>query len=103
MLEKFVGERIREAMARGEFDNLPGQGRPVDLTEYFQLPEDLRVAYTLLRQHNIVPEEVRLLRDLGELRARREACADPDQRAELARAINHKQMALNVLLERRNK
>ncbi|MBM4458034.1 MAG: DUF1992 domain-containing protein [Chloroflexi bacterium] len=26
-----VDQKIQEAMARGEFDNLPGQGRPLDL------------------------------------------------------------------------
>ena len=43
-LEKLVDTMIRDAMARGKFENLPGQGKPIDLAEYFHAPEDVRVA-----------------------------------------------------------
>jgi hypothetical protein len=29
--QKNVDEKIKEAIARGEFDNLPGKGKPLDL------------------------------------------------------------------------
>jgi hypothetical protein len=32
-LETLVEKRIREAMEKGEFDNLPGKGEPLDLSE----------------------------------------------------------------------
>jgi hypothetical protein len=41
--DKNVESLIKEAQARGEFDNLPGKGKPIDLTEYFNTPEDVRV------------------------------------------------------------
>jgi hypothetical protein len=43
-IDRIVEAAIQEAIARGEFENLPGQGKPVDLTEYFNTPEDVRVA-----------------------------------------------------------
>jgi hypothetical protein len=30
-LQKNVDEKIEEAIARGEFDNIPGKGKPLDL------------------------------------------------------------------------
>ena len=42
--DKIVEALIKEAQARGEFDNLPGKGKPIDLTEYFEAPEEIRVA-----------------------------------------------------------
>ncbi|MCC6987221.1 MAG: DUF1992 domain-containing protein, partial [Anaerolineales bacterium] len=40
-VENPVEKAIREAQARGEFDNLKGRGKPLDLTAYFETPEEL--------------------------------------------------------------
>jgi len=42
-------QRIRESMERGEFDDLPMKGKPLDLNEDANIPEDLRMAYKLLK------------------------------------------------------
>ncbi|MGH9147546.1 MAG: DnaJ family domain-containing protein, partial [Vicinamibacterales bacterium] len=39
---RIAENRIREAIDRGEFENLPGAGQPVNLEEYFSTPDDLR-------------------------------------------------------------
>ncbi|MDR1578679.1 MAG: DUF1992 domain-containing protein [Deltaproteobacteria bacterium] len=45
-----VAERkILEAMEAGEFDNLPGRGQPQKLEDLSGLPEDLRLAYMVLK------------------------------------------------------
>ena len=43
-LEKAVEAIIKEAQERGEFDNLKGKGKPIDLSAYFETPEDVRMA-----------------------------------------------------------
>ncbi|HEY6118973.1 MAG TPA: DUF1992 domain-containing protein [Pyrinomonadaceae bacterium] len=54
-LEKLVEKKIREAMEKGEFDNLPGKGKPVDLTENpFENP-DLRMVHRLLKNAGFAP------------------------------------------------
>ena len=57
-IERFVDEQARRAMEAGEFDNLPGKGKPIDLKACFETPEDLRMAYSSLKSNNFVPEEV---------------------------------------------
>jgi hypothetical protein len=96
MLERLVENRIREAMAAGEFDDLPGRGRPIDLTLYFQLPAAQRVALRLLKDHHILPEKVQLLKEIGELRAQIAACHNEAQRRHLTRQLNYKQMAFSL-------
>ena len=59
-------QRIRDAQARGEFDDLPGSGRPLDLEDDPLVPEELRVAYRLLKNAGFVPPE---LEARGEIRA----------------------------------
>jgi len=65
VLEEIAERRISEAYARGEFVALPGEGRPLDLDDDRLVAPELRVAYRLLRNSGHVPEEVRLLAELG--------------------------------------
>jgi hypothetical protein len=49
-LEIIAERKIEEALARGEFDNLPGAGRPLDLDDVDPLiPEELRMAFRILK------------------------------------------------------
>ena len=99
-LERVIDKLIQEAMARGEFDNLEGQGKPIDLTGYFNTPEDLRMAYFVLRSNQIVPEEVELINRVAELRKRISETIDVNQRAVLTRELNNKTLALDLAIER---
>lgn len=50
--------RIEEAMHRGEFENLEGQGRRVELEDDSMVPEDLRMAYKILKNAGYLPPEL---------------------------------------------
>ena len=66
-LEDLVESRIRDAQARGEFDDLPGAGRPLPEEDLAGVPDELRVAWRILRNAGCVPPEVEALRDLDAL------------------------------------
>ena len=57
-LDALVERRIRAAMARGEFDDLPGAGRPLALDDDPLVPEELRVACRLLKSAGVLPPEL---------------------------------------------
>ena len=59
--------RIEEAIARGELDDLPGAGRPLELDDDRLVPEELRVAYRILKNAGYLPPEMDDLREVGEL------------------------------------
>lgn len=98
--EKLIEKMIKEAMARGEFDNLEGRGEPVDLSEYFATPEDVRLGYKLLKNANIVPEELELLREAEALKAELASCSTEEERRKIRRAIDDKLLRYNLLRER---
>lgn len=102
-LEKLIEERIKEAIERGEFDDLAGKGKPLDLSAYFQTPEDLRLGYSILRSAGFLPEEARLLKEVEELRERLTRTEDPTMRARLERQIADKQAQHAMLMERRRR
>lgn len=59
----YVEEQIREAQARGEFDNLQGFGKPLNLDDTL-FAGDKAVAYSLLKQNGFAPPEVELAKEI---------------------------------------
>ena len=102
-LEKIIEEKILEAIKNGEFDNLPGAGKPQDLDEYFAAPEDVRVGYSLLKSNKFVPPEVDLLKEIGELREKLTNINDESDKPKFSRLMNEKMLALTIILERNKK
>ena len=49
MSQSSVDEIIRQAMEDGKFDNLAGEGKPLDLEQYPHQDPEWRVAYHLLK------------------------------------------------------
>jgi hypothetical protein len=63
VLDSLAEQKIAEAVSRGELDDLPGAGQPLDLDEDPLVPEELRLAYRILRNAGFVPAEVQSLKD----------------------------------------
>ncbi len=98
-LEKLLDEQIRNAIENGEFDNLKGAGKPLDLDEYFAAPADVRAAWSLLKNNDFIPEEVGLLKQIADLRDRLKVCSDTE-RPDLNELLNERSLALAMILER---
>lgn len=97
---KGVEELIKAAIARGEFDDLPGAGEPLDLNEYFRTPEEVRMGYSILRGGGYVPEEVQLLKDIEVLRDELKNCPDAARRGEINKSVRDKRLVYSLLTER---
>ncbi len=93
--------KIDEGVARGEFDNLPLAGKRIDLFEDAHLPPELRMAWRILKNAGVAPEEVQLLKAMQELREELGGCEDEARREALTRELRDKEAQLNILLERR--
>ncbi|MBN1452543.1 MAG: DUF1992 domain-containing protein [Anaerolineales bacterium] len=102
-LEKLVDTMIRDAMARGEFENLPGKGKPIDLTEYFDTPEDIRVAQGVLKNAGMVPAEIELLQEIAALKELLGSANVESGNDKIRKALKEKQLQFDLLLERRKR
>ncbi|HZM87118.1 MAG TPA: DUF1992 domain-containing protein [Blastocatellia bacterium] len=97
--EKLIEEIIREAMERGEFDDLPGKGKPLDLDAYFATPEDVRLGYSVLKSAGCAPVEVELQKEIESLKARLDVSDDERERQSLRKEIEGKTLKLNLLMD----
>lgn len=95
LFDLIAEQRIAEAIARGELDNLPGAGRPLDLGDDALIPEDLRMVYRILKNAGFVPPEVEVLRDIGGL----ERCIETLSAGEARGAACRKLQVLRARLE----
>jgi hypothetical protein len=100
LFEKLAERKIREAIEAGEFDRLPNAGQPISLDQYFSLPEHLRMAYSVLKNANCLPEEVHLLNDVARLESALAGELEPVARERLLAELRDARLRLDVALER---
>lgn len=67
LIDSLAEEQIQSAIRRGEFQNLPGQGKPLDLDDDIWIPDELRVAYRVLRNAGCLPPTLMLRHEIHEL------------------------------------
>jgi DNA-binding response OmpR family regulator len=94
---------IQSAMERGEFNNLKGKGKPLDLNEYFDTPEEIRISYTLLKNAGYVPEEVQLRNQIEELKSKIKQEMDQNRIQELRKQLRDAQLNYDLRMERLRK
>ena len=94
--EKIVEQRIKEAMEKGEFENLPGKGKPILLEDDSHVPEDLRLAYKLLKNADCLPPELLEKKEILQMEDMLTAIPDEKERYKLIKKINYRIMKLNV-------
>ncbi len=93
-----IDEIIQDAMRKGQFDDLPGAGKPLKLEDDSWVPPEQRMAYKLLRDNDLVPdwmaqgraldvERDALIRDLRRARSQQQIAVLREQAARYNRQV----------------
>lgn len=93
-------EKIVAAQKAGAFDNLPGKGKPLELEDLSWVPEDLRVAYHILKNAHVLPPEAELLKEIHVLEDLLRYIEDEGERKAMAKSIQWKIVRLDLLKRR---
>ena len=67
LVDSLAEEQIQAAIRRGEFDDLAGSGKPLALDDDAGVPDELRVAYRILRNAGCLPPELTLRNKIHQL------------------------------------
>jgi len=97
---KIAEQKIREAIENGEFDNLAGMGKPLEFSDESWIPEDLRMAYRVLKNAGCLPVELELRKEVTNLRDLINTIDDNQERLRKIRELNFKLLKLNELRKR---
>ena len=102
-LSRIAEEKIRQALAAGEFDHLPGHGKPLDLEDDAHVPEHLRAAFKILQNAGVLPQEMELRHEIAALQEQLVACTDVDEQQRLHSVLNDKNLRYHLLMEKNNR
>lgn len=94
-------ERIRQSIQNGDFENLPGKGKPLELEDLSSVPEELRMGYKILKNAGMLPEEVQLKKDMLKLEDLIACCIHEQERIALQKKLTEKELRFNQLMEKR--
>jgi hypothetical protein len=97
VMERIAEERIREAQLRGDFENLPYRGQPLKLEDDRHIPEDLRLAYKILKNAGCLPPELELKKEIHNAEQLLGATRDEKEKYRQLKKINFLIMKLNMI------
>lgn len=95
--EKIVEERIRQAQKNGDFDNLSGAGKPLSLEDIRQIPEDLRLAYKMLKNADCIPPELEIKKEIRSTESLLETLTDEKLKYKTLKKLNYLILKLNTM------
>lgn len=97
---KIAERKIREAIERGELDNLRNSGKPLDLEDDRFVPEDLRAAYRVLKNAGCIPPELEIRKEILSLKDLINTLDDEKERIKKIRELNFKIMQFSIMRKR---
>ena len=95
--ERIAERKIKEALEKGELDNLPGRGEPLNLEDDSRVPEDLRMAYKVLKNADCLPPELELRKEIRQMEDLLETIPDEKEKYRHIKRINLKITQLNMM------
>jgi hypothetical protein len=93
-------ERIKKAYQDGEFDGLPGFGKPIQIEDLSAIPEELRMAYKIMKNAGYTEEEGSLRKEMMGIEDLLKKC-DENEKVNLQRKLNEKLLRFNQLMAKR--
>ena len=94
---KIVEERIQTAQKKGEFENLSGAGQPLDLKDDSRVPEELRLAYKILKNADCIPPEMELKKEIRQTEELLSGMQATSEKYRLLKRLNFLIMKLNTI------
>lgn len=98
---RITEHRIKEGFKNGDFENLPGIGKPLPEDEFANLPEDLRMAYRILKNAGYTQEESTLKKEMMSIEDLIKQGGNESEQSGLKNELNEKLLKYNSVLSKR--
>jgi len=95
--EKIVEERILKAQKKGAFENLDGSGKPLKFNENWFIPEELRLAYKILKNADCLPPEIELKKEIKQTEDLLADMKETSEKYRILKKLNFLIMKLNTI------
>ncbi|MDR3569251.1 MAG: DUF1992 domain-containing protein [Syntrophobacteraceae bacterium] len=93
---KIAEKKIQEAIQEGQFEDLPGKGRPLELEDDSHLPLDIRLAHKILKNGGCLPPELELKKEILTIEELLAGEKDTKEKYKQMKKLNFLIMKLNM-------
>jgi len=94
--ERIAEDRILTAINNGFFDNIEGKGKPFKQENKY-IPDDLRLAYKILKNANYLPPEIELKKEIHRTEDLLSNMPETHEKFNLMKKLNYLIMKYNIL------
>ncbi|MEH6905945.1 DnaJ family domain-containing protein [Neobacillus drentensis] len=104
LFSRIVEDKIKEAIKNGEFDNLPGMGKPLNLKDDLPgMSAEMKMGYRMLKNAGYISDQVELRKELVTLNDLISAATDDKEIERLSEKLTCKQLQFEKVMEQRRK
>ncbi len=97
---RIADDKIKEAINKKDFENLPGMGQPLELKDDLPgMPNEWKMAYRMLKNAGYSPEDVK--KEILRIEELLEGITDEEEKKRLQSKVVKKRMEMERLLEKR--
>ena len=95
LINRIAEKKINEAIRNGELHGLPGEGKPLELDDDSLVPEELRVAYRILKNAGFLPSELNIRRQIATVDQLLSQAVSETEKASLNKRMHYLMLQLN--------
>ncbi|MCJ7840822.1 DUF1992 domain-containing protein [Lederbergia sp. NSJ-179] len=100
-LDHLTEDRIRKAYEEGQFDDLPGAGKPLPPDSPKGIPDDLKMAYRVMKNAGLSPNEMDVKKEIMSIEDLIRHSEDKLDKEGLKKRLNSKLLEYNSLLAKK--
>ena len=101
ILHTLAERRILEAIKEGVLDDLTLRGQPIPHEDLSGVPEELRMAYKMLKNAGYLPEELQLQQEILALQDLLNVCTSAEEQEKTRRKLTLRRLHFEMLMEKR--
>ncbi|MGD6846041.1 DnaJ family domain-containing protein [Rossellomorea aquimaris] len=94
-------QRIRKAYEDGEFKELPGFGKPLNLDDDLGVPQELKMAHRMMKNAGYTTDEMNVKKEMMRIEDLLRVCDDDLEKQELKKSLSENMLKYNAMLSKK--
>lgn len=94
-------QRIKKAYEDGEFKELPGFGKPLNLDDDLGVPQELKMAHRMMKNAGFTTDEMNVKKEMMRIEDLLRVCDDDLEKQELKKSLSENMLKYNAMLSKK--
>ncbi|WRP07133.1 DnaJ family domain-containing protein [Rossellomorea aquimaris] len=94
-------QRIKKAYEDGDFKELPGFGKPLNLDDDLGVPQELKMAHRMMKNAGFTTDEMNVKKEMMRIEDLIKVCEDDLEKQELQKSLSENMLKYNAMLSKK--